>query len=617
MKTSSMSGAVAIVCAGFVTGVASAAEEHPRLIATPEVIAKVQKLAAVKGSHHEQALAAIRERVKTPLGGGEADEGEKTAAKVAPGVKDQARRAAELAFLSLFSPAQAERTKLAAEAAALVEDTFKGRGGSNLQLAAVSVAVAGAYDWAYPALPEDKRASLRAGLLKVLDTWPKVARYWKGSNKQAVERGAELTLMLALCEEKNRAARYAKLKEGLIQDYFEVEYSDLGVSQEGLAYTEYPSQFYWPAVHAARSCGDEELFRAACKHASWKLGMYTHNFMDHARKFVQFGVDWSSNFDEGWASGLLPTAPPDQVPYVLWWYDRHMGLKAPGALKDRFDKHHGGTFLSALLYPGGVEPKDPTGVFPAMINDNQGRFFFRNRWQDANDLQVTFAADAHDIPCGWDAPICFAFNLMGYDTRFFGGPCKGAGAGDYSKLMIDGKTGGAKKTGKVIAFEAFKDGGYILADGGEQYGELGCTSARRHFLVKFLPANAALIATLDQLALDKAHTVTWQGNVGAGHEEPASHGVRIEAAPHGFLLKGRANGAVRGWVLTPATAKVVAADPVQVSVTGERAEILVVLWIGAGEPPAAAVSGSGLDSVLAIGQTKVRFDAKSNRLTAE
>jgi hypothetical protein len=254
---------------------------------------------------------------------------------------------------------------------------------------------------------------------------------------------------------------------------------------------------------------------------------------------------------------------------------------------------------------------------PAMINDNQGRFFFRNRWQDANDLQVTFAADAHDIPCGWDAPIGFAFNLMGYDTRFFGGPCKGAGAGDYSKLMIDGKTGGAKKTGKVIASEALKDGGYVLADGGEQYGELGCTSARRHFLVKFLPNNAALIATLDQLALDKAHTVTWQGNVGAGHEEPASHGVRIEAAPQGFLLRGRANGAVRGWVLTPPAAKIVAGDPVQVSVSGVRAEIFVVLWIGAGEPPAATVSGSGLDSVLAIGQTKVRFDAKSNRLTAE
>jgi hypothetical protein len=509
-------------------------------MATPEVIAQVKKLAAVKGSHHEQAIAAIRERVKKPLGAAE-DEG--TPATQTPDAKAQSRRAAELAFLSLFAGDQAECARLAGESALLLEQALKAPKGSNLSLAALSVAAGEAYDWAYPALPDDKRAALRAGLVKVLDTWPRVARYWKGSNKQAVERGAEILLILALDEEKNRAARYAKLKEELIKNYFEVEYSNLGVSQEGLAYTEYPSQMYWPAVHSARSCGDEELFRAACKHASWKLGMYTHNFMPHSRKFVQFGVDWSSNFDEGWASGLLPTAPAGQMPYVLWWYDRHMGRSAPGELVERFDKDHGGTFLSALLYPGGVEPKDPTGVFPPMIQDDQGRFFFRNRWQDANDIQVTFAADAHDIPCGWDAPIGFAFNLMGYDTRFFGGPCKGAGPGDYSKLMIDAKAGHGKKTGKVIAAEAFKDGGYILADGGDQYAELGCTSARRHFLVKFLPNNSALIATLDQITCDKSHTIAWQGNIGAGHEEPSSHGVTVDAATQGFLLKGRANGA--------------------------------------------------------------------------
>ena len=666
---------VAVAC---MTAVASRAEEqHPRLMATPEVIARVRKLATVKGSHHEQALAAIRERVKIPLelsgayppvmpdaveavppppaapaapkpapapaarkpdlleelskasptdadtlalpGIARTPRGAPPAAPAPPrpDAKLYSRRAAELAFLSLFSAEEAERVRLAADAAALLEATFNLGRGSNLALAAVSVAAGEAYDWAYPALPEAKRASLRAGLLRTLDAWPQAARYWKGANKQAVERGAEITLMLALCEEKTRAERYARLKEELIKNYFEIEYSDLGVSQEGLAYTEYPSQFYWPAVHSARSVGDEDFFRAACRHASWKLGMYTHNFMPHARKFVQFGVDWSSNFDEGWASGLLPTAPAEQMPYVLWWYDRHMGRKAPGELIQRFDCSHGGNFMSVLLYPGGVEPKDPTGVFPPMINDDQGRFFFRNRWQDANDLQVTFAADAHDIPCGWDAPICFAFNLMGYDTRFFGGPCKGGGPGDYSKLMIDGKAGSAKKTGKVIAFEASKDGGYVLAEGGEQYAELGCTSARRHFLVKFLPGNAALVATLDQVVCGKSCAITWQGNVGAGHEEPASHGVTVEAAERGFLLKGRAGGAVRGWVLAPSPARIAAADPVQVGVAGDRAEIMVVMWIGAGAPPAGTVSGGGLDAALAVGGVKVRFDAGSNRLRAE
>jgi hypothetical protein len=290
-----------------------------------------------------------------------------------------------------------------------------------------------------------------------------------------------------------------------------------------------------------------------------------------------------------------------------------MGLKAPGTLVERFDATHGGNFLAVLLYPDGVTPKDPTGIFPAMIKDDQGRFLFRNRWQDANDLQVTFAADAHDIPCGWDSPICFAFNLMGYDTRFFGGPTKAGGATEHSKLIIDGKPGHCKKTGKVISSEALKDGGYVVADGGDQYAELGCTSARRHFRVKFLPDNAALIATFDQVKLSKSGTIVWQGNVGAGKEPPADHGVRVAETPQGFLLQGRSSGSVRGWVIAPAGAKIVAADPVQVTVAGDEAEIMVVLWIGTGAPPDAQVA----DGAVNVAGTKVRFDAKGDRLLFE
>jgi hypothetical protein len=636
----------------------SAPERHPRLMATPEVIAKVKKLAEVKGSHHEQALLAIRERVKAmPLSereedapppppkpakadpaldpvpgpgeaktsdgdlenllGGKRPEPPKPdasspsppSAKPKLNAKDYSRRASELAFLSLFADSETERAKLAAEAADLLEKAIELRPRTGLPLASATLNYAKAYDWAWPALPEERRAKLRAELLKVLDYWPGVARHWKGSNKQGVERGAEIMLILALNEEENRAERYAKMKEGLIQDYFEVEYSNLGVSQEGLGYTEFPSQFYWPAVHSARSCGDEDLFEAARKHASWKLGMYTHNFMPHARKFVMFGVDWSSNYDEGWASGLIPTAPADAMPYVLWWYDRHMGLKAPGELIERFDHTHGGNVMSLLLYPAGIEPKDPTGVFKPMIYDDQGRFFFRNRWQDANDIQATFSADAHDIPCGWDAPICFAFNLMGYDTRFFGGQTKSGGAAECSKLAIDGQVGHCKKTGSVVQFEEWPDGGWVLADGGTQYGEIGCTSARRHFALKFLPDNSALIATLDLVAVDRTRTITWQGNIGAGKETPEEHGVKIEAAPNGFLLRGRSDGTVRGWVLTPASAEIKVADPIQVSVKGEEAEIMVVLWIGKGEPPAAKIAGAGTGATLTIGGRNVRFHA--------
>jgi hypothetical protein len=69
--------------------------------------------------------------------------------------------------------------------------------------------------------------------------------------------------------------------------------------------------------------------------------------------------------------------------------------------------------------------------------------------------------------------------------------------------------------------------------------------------------------------------------------------------------------------LTPNPAKIAAADPVQVSVTGDKAEIFVVLWIGAGEPPVGQASGTGPDCVLEIAGHKVRFDAASGRVKAE
>jgi hypothetical protein len=113
--------------------------------------------------------------------------------------------------------------------------------------------------------------------------------------------------------------------------------------------------------------------------------------------------------------------------------------------------------------------------------------------------------------------------------------------------------------------------------------------------------------------LSKSGTIVWQGNVGAGKEPPADHGVRVAETPQGFLLQGRSSGSVRGWVIAPAGAKIVAADPVQVTVAGDEAEIMVVLWIGTGAPPDAQVA----DGAVNVAGTKVRFDAKGDRLLFE
>jgi hypothetical protein len=84
-----------------------------------------------------------------------------------------------------------------------------------------------------------------------------------------------------------------------------------------------------------------------------------------------------------------------------------------------------------------------------------------------------------------------------------------------------------------------------------------------------------------------------------------------------FLLKGR-TGWVKGWVVHPADAELKATgDPLQISVKGGDADIWVVMLAGQGEPPAATVTGTGLDSVLAVAGQKVRFTAASKRMELE
>ena len=85
-----------------------------------------------------------------------------------------------------------------------------------------------------------------------------------------------------------------------------------------------------------------------------------------------------------------------------------------------------------------------------------------------------------------------------------------------------------------------------------------------------------------------------------------------------FLLKGRNEGFVKGWVVHPADAVVEAkGDPLRINVQGGDADIWVVMLVGQGAPPEAAVTGTGLDSVLTVGGNKVQFDAKANRVKTE
>ena len=107
------------------------------------------------------------------------------------------------------------------------------------------------------------------------------------------------------------------------------------------------------------------------------------------------------------------------------------------------DGQRAGTVWAMLYYPTSlpVHPQpgaapawsrippfgDPTGILPVMTYDQHGRVYFRNRWKDEHDIQVSINADTHRHSHAWDMPEATAINILAGNNRFVGGPGKAGG----------------------------------------------------------------------------------------------------------------------------------------------------------------------------------------------
>jgi hypothetical protein len=401
--------------------------------------------------------------------------------------------------------------------------------------------------------------------------------------------------------------------------------------------------------------------------------MFVQTFMtSFDRKIVQYGVSHRSNSNEGFASLVLGMCPADVLPYYLWFYDRHMGRLSKAEADWRFDRGRGNTPFALMTYPTGVGAKDPTGVLPKAVADREGYIFFRNRWQDENDIQVGLLNPVRRSG-GWSQNEYLNLRLMAFDTRFFGGPGKERGVENYTTLLVDGANGPKRDSrafvpGQTVAFEPAANGGYAIVDASKYYEAMGVNKAVRHLLVAFSDPKQgeAVLSTLDEIGSTAEHQYTWQANLGpegaelpaadesesktqtksarspkANAPAPSAEGVpsidggadetKAVQAPelprkkseddgivstHGtesgrpfFLLKGR-KGNVKGWVLHPADAAIRTGDPLQVETKGTEVKFWIALWVGAGEPPAARIGGSGMNTVLEVDGRKVSFDGK-------
>lgn len=503
--------------------------------------------------------------------------------------------------------------------------------GYGLARATVGMGFALAYDWAASGWTPQQREEIKRKIFEALDAWitynhtnlgsSGVAGSDYASNWVAVCRGAELVMLLAVGEEGNRATRYTQLKSWL-NAHLSNAYGSSGWTQEGLGYLSYAGQFLLPAVYAAQSIGDTDLDEAFNRRSFWKLAMVSGSFTSR-RLFLMSGVDGSSIGDQGWVSLLLNAVPASQRPYFQYFYDRQMGLQSKLPPAQSFDPDHAGTVWALIYYPMQSVAIDPNGVIDRSLSDLQkGAFFFRNRWQDENDVLVSIMADTHHHDKAWDQSEALQLGLVAYNTRFVGGPGKnGTRNAPMSTLLVDGNAQvDGSDTGTFQVADLHPDGsGYVIVEGGSKYAQLGLQRIQRHFLVDFSGnAGTAIFSTLDRIQDETAHTYTWQLNLG---DPLGNGGVSIATGSErnlpSFTLFGKQGSYLKGWVLTPDAGTIVVADPFQITTTGRNATLWIAMVLGTGTPPIAKVSGVGMDRVLTVGSARIYYDVGRDRVITE
>jgi hypothetical protein len=593
-------------------------QPSPRLFLDATKIDEIKAAIQVEGSHHQAAFQTMKARV-------EQQDWRVYDRNPNDGNHNYARSwlAREAALLYLLTD-EVVYAQIAYDALYDVQndpdpDERVPDRGYGLSRAMVGMGFAIAYDWAKTGWTQQQQDYIHRQIITALDAWPSyrhanLAPPW-GSNWVAVSRGAELVMMLAVAEEGNRASRYAVLKSQL-QQHLETAYGSTGWTQEGNGYLAYSGGFLLPALYALQSVGDSSLDSTFEAVEFWRLPMYAGVF-DQRQSSLQFGVGGMGFDNEGWTSLLLKATPPAQLPYYQYFYDHYRGLENTAPNEQKFDNRRAGTVWSLVYYPTDTTPINPTGIFPPSLEDEEkGAYFFRNRWQDANDTLVSFMADSDWHAKGWDQPEAFSLGLFAYETHFIGGPAKERTPPFFSTLLVNGATGSGKTTGNSEFFEATETGGYAIADGGSTYHSLGIEGAQRHFLVDFSgDAGTAILSTLDRLQDSEKNTYTWQLNLGDG-------GVSATAGYEGglptFWLSGNNGSYLKGWILQPTDAAIAVGDPLQVITSSTDAEIWAVMVLGTGTAPIAAVSGTGMETVLELGNALIAYDGVRNQMiTAE
>ncbi len=484
------------------------------------------------------------------------------------------RRYAELAFTTLRTSRQ-------------VDEDQPDRNYS-LSRAMMSVGYALAYDWCHDAWTESQRAEILAIMKVAADAWPdyrhgNLESPHRGSNWVGVSRGGELLLHLAARGDGDYGRRDERIVLCLddLARHIDTAYGISGWSQEGLGYLEYTFGFLAPAAYAARDAGYPILWEKFQRIAWPRLAQMSRAFLP-GQRMLQSGVSGPASTNEGFVSLVWPLVPPAERPAYRWFYDRHAGVLAQPAGAD----HRRAASIWALLYyPADITAAPPTPG--ALMDEGKGAYYFRNRWQDGDDILVSLITRNDHHSHGWSQNETWQIGLLAFGTAFAGGPVKERAPDLYSKVLINGAPErlGANSRSRELRREVFPDGGGLVVN--DAAGNFGLARAERTFRVDFSGRRGApaVIEILDTLENPEPFAATFQLRPEAG--------VTVTALPPspdapggGFLLR-RGDAWLRGWVRSPAGATIETGPTLKVNAPrGTRTVLDLTLALGQGGVPA-------------------------------
>jgi len=623
------------------------AEQHPRTLVDPEVVARIQADLAAGAPTVSGAWDALLARL------------DGTGAPY-PGSATDLYRARDAAFAYAVT-GDAHYAQLAYDAVMAGADWIVARETNmGLELGRGALNLAPAYDLAHQGWTEAQRADVRDLMTKTTDL---LSTYHhdtldgadRASNWVAVTNGTELALLLAARGDGDFGTHDERITYLINQvaRHLQEGYTETGWTQEGWDYFHYAQLYLFPSLFMTRDAGVLALDAPLAAVNFWNLTLHVVSSRA-AGDVLQFGVSGPSNQVSGTFPLLFPTAPADALPGLVHLYDELQGLDSTQAA---FDDVH--SMFAVLFYPEHVsdDPADlaAAAAHTALLDDEAGFYAFRSEYADVGDTLIS-TSNRNIQHKGWSAAETFALSWMSHDTSW---TLQGGKVQDpllWSKPLVDGalepyanQYETVRGEGVTLESRSFEHqgGGYVHLDGSANFE---VSTAQREQVVDLAPGGAAdaIVAIHDTFADVESHDWDWQLRPedsvtiatfpdSAAHEPlftftssdgaalsgfvPDRNGLQVQVIDHTLRLSRTGTSAQFGIVLATAAAGPVTAEVVNgvvilddrvidLSDLGSVGNGFAPVGDGATQPPAVGVlsSDNGWDTGLHDGDYTITMN---------